>query len=258
MIKKISKNKVREFAMLQKKKFRDIENIFIVEGDKIVNELLNVKYENTIVIATENWISNNYKLMNNIELYEAEINDLKKISSLKTPNQVIAIATKKQYFIEKQILKEKLSLVLDDIQDPGNLGTIIRLADWFGIENIICSPNTVELYNPKVIQATMGAFLRVNINYTNLELLFDEIKQIKNFSIYGTFIRGESIYKAKLKNSGFVVLGNESNGISAKIEKYVTDKISIPNYSKNEIKTESLNAAVAGAIICSEFRRLYP
>ncbi len=258
MIKKISKNKVREFAMLQQKKFRDIENIFIVEGEKIVNELLNFNYENTIVIATENWISNNYKLLNNIELYEAELNDLKKISSLKTPNQVIAIATKKLSFIEKQLLQENLSLVLDDIQDPGNLGTIIRLADWFGIENIICSQNTVDLYNPKVIQATMGSFLRVNINYINLELLLDEMKQIQNFNIYGTFIHGESIYKAKLKNSGFIVLGNESKGISANIEKYITDKISIPNYSKKEIKTESLNAAVAGAIICSEFKRLYP
>jgi RNA methyltransferase, TrmH family len=252
---KISKNLIKEIAALQMKKQRDINQLFIVEGEKMVSELLKSNYEIQKVVAVECWFTGNNSLINSsIDTYIGSNEDLLRISSLKTPNSVLAVVKIPGNNNNRIQLENKLTIVLDNIQDPGNMGTIIRLADWFGIENIICSEDTVELYNPKVIQSTMGAFLRVNVNYTNLPAFFESDK-IKGLHVYGAFINGENIYNAQLKQTGIIVMGNESKGISSRVEKHINTRLTIPAFSKNESKTESLNVAVATAVICSEFKR---
>ena len=149
---------------------------------------------------------------------------------------------------------DNLILVLDQIQDPGNLGTIIRLASWFGIEYIVCSPDTVDCYNPKVVQATMGAIAHVKVLYTDLSLFLNE-SILKGRTIYGTFLDGDNIYGSELKENGIIILGNEGNGISKEIEKIVTNRLFIPSYQSSARNVESLNVSIAAAIVCSEFRR---
>ena len=251
----LTKNQIKYIISLQKKKFRDKNNQFVLEGDKIVIELLNSNIKIKILFATENYLN-----VNNIEEKDFEITpvtekEIKKISSQTTPQNLIAIAEIPDFSVAKNEIITSLSIVLDDIQDPGNLGTIIRIADWFGIENIFCSKKTVDAYNPKVVQATMGAILRVNIHYIELDKLFNKYTNIPNFYIFGTFLQGENIYKTKLESNGFIIIGNESKGIKEKYEKYIDKKIQIPTYSKNTNKTESLNAAVATGIVCSEFKK---
>jgi len=181
---------------------------------------------------------------------------LKKISSLTTPNEVLAICAIPENKLNVSELKNKLTLVLDDIRDPGNLGTIIRIADWFGIENIICSLETVDIYNPKVVQATMGSIARVNVFYEDLKTIFLEALTKNNFPIYGTVLNGENIFEKSLTSNGFIVIGNESNGISIELLPLINEKISIPTFSVNETNSvESLNAAIATAIVCTEFKR---
>jgi TrmH family RNA methyltransferase len=173
--------------------------------------------------------------------------DLKKISALSSPNDCLAIFKIPE---EKKINNEGLIIALDDIRDPGNLGTIIRLCDWFGISQIVCSEQTVDIYNPKVIQATMGSVARVNLSYVNLELYLGEAKT----AIFGTFMDGENIYKKQLPQEGIIVIGNEANGISKGVENKITQKIAIPRFGNLQL-TESLNVATATAIVLSEFRR---
>ena len=159
-----------------------------------------------------------------------------------------------EFSIDELLGNNELILALDAVQDPGNLGTIIRIADWFGIKNIICSQGTVDVYNTKTIQSTMGALARVRIHYVNLKEVLD-ICSRNDYPIYGTFLDGSSIYNAKLTNYGIIVMGNEGNGISDEIEKVISDKLLIPSYPVGELTSESLNVAVATAIVCSEFRR---
>jgi TrmH family RNA methyltransferase len=189
-------------------------------------------------------ISKVYSFKNTIEI---SLKDLERISSQKNPNIALAVCEIPTAIFNANKLKNKLTLVLDDIRDPGNLGTIIRIADWFGIQNIICSEQTVDVFNPKVVQSTMGSISRVNVFYNDLSEFFNNINEIP---VYGAFMDGQSIYTIKKNTEAIIVIGNESQGISTNIEKFVTNKITVPAVGQ----AESLNAAVATGIICSHFR----
>jgi TrmH family RNA methyltransferase len=253
---KIGKNKIRQIALLKQKKFRDAEKLFVVEGEKLVNEILLSKFDVKTVVGANEWLISNEKLLKKeFEILEANEEGLLRISSLKTPNKVLAVVKMPDYELNTETLNKKLTLVLDGLQDPGNFGTIIRLADWFGIENIICSENTVELYNPKTIQASMGAIIRVNVFRLNLNNFFIDIAQHSPLPVYGTFLSGENIFEADLSRSGIIVMGNESKGISPQVASFVNKRITIPSFSQQVEKTESLNVSIATAIICSEFKR---
>lgn len=246
----LSKNKLRQLLSFTKKKSRDEEGIFLAEGNKLVIDLLPYFHCKTIV-GTENFFKD--KLLNNCgESFIATKEDLERLSLTRSPQEVWALFQRKDQDLNLSEIEKKLSIVLDGIQDPGNLGTIIRVADWFGIENIICSENCVDVYNPKVVQATMGAIARVKIHYTELEQFLSKLKDIP---IYGTFLEGEIIYNTPLTEKGIIIMGNEGNGISKEVETLVTRKLYIPSYPTDRTTSESLNVAVATSIVCSEFRR---
>ena len=229
--------------------------MFIAEGNKLVNEIISSGLKIHFLIYTNKWKSN-FEVTDSIkEIIETDEAGIKKISQLKTPPDVIAVAQFPKYSFSISEISSQLSLVLDDIQDPGNLGTIIRLANWFGIENIICSANTVDMFNPKVVQASMGALLRVKLHYLDLVNFFKDIQSNNDIPIYGTYMNGENIYKSQLSDKGLIVMGNEGNGISSDMESFITYRISIPNFATGQQETESLNVAVATGIILSEFKR---
>lgn len=236
----LSKNIVKYIQSLCHKKQRNEEGLFIAEGTKIVEELLNSNYEVQQIFATEDWVLNTtYDFTNTKEISEDE---LKKISSLQTPNNVLAIVKQKENYFPKP--NNKLNLVLDTIQDPGNLGTIIRIADWFGIENIYCSGNTADLYNSKVIQSTMGSFARVNVWYGNL---VNEVFEKYNLPVLGAVLDGKNLKTFNKINEGFLVIGNEGKGISKHVLQYVTEPVTI----EKKGNAESLNAAIATGILLS-------
>ena len=243
----ISKNKIKYIQSLELKKNRNKENVFVAEGPKLVEALLQVSTP-CFIAATADWIevNNHFKVLEMVEVTEEE---LKKISFLQHPQQVLGIFKQKPQ--PKLHLENRLSIALDDIQDPGNLGTIIRIADWFGIRTILCSENTVDVYNPKVIQATMGSIANVNVAYVNLEEVIKALP--KTFPIYGTLLDGENIYQQTLERKGLIVMGNEGKGISSNIKKYITHKLLIPGDTQKT--AESLNVAIATAITCAEFQR---
>jgi len=247
----LSKNKIKLITSLSHKKFRDETSLFIAEGTKLVADLATGFHCELLVIST-----GKESICKEIIADEKVVVDddiLTKLSTQKSPQGILGVFRKKKLVIpSQQELANQLVLALDDIQDPGNLGTIIRLADWFGIENIFCSGLTADAYGPKVVQATMGALARVNLHYVNLPAFLSEMK---NIPIYGTFLDGRNIYSEKLSKNGIIVMGNEGNGISPEIEKLVTNKLLIPNFPANASGSESLNVAVATAIVCSEFRR---
>lgn len=250
----LSKSKIKFIQSLKEKKYRDKYNMFVAEGDKLVSELLTNTHCN-LLIATSDFIIKTEPPLSTIdEMVEVKEEDIDKVSFLKNPQKAIGIFCKTKNNIEtNEILESKLSIALDGIQDPGNLGTIIRLADWYGIEHIFCSKDTVDVYNPKVIQATMGAIARVKIHYIELNTF---LENLVNIPIYGTFLDGKNMYESKLSDSGIIVMGNEGNGIRPDIARLIQNKLYIPNYPLGKITSESLNVAIATAIICSEFRRL--
>ena len=237
----LSKNHIKLITSLSQKKYRQKHKLFVVEGVKVVQEFLNSSYELDIVFSSDTDFSSTNKF---IEVTDQE---LKKISSLKNPNKVLAI-----FKIPNQInpIMGGLILALDSINDPGNLGTIIRLCDWFGVEQLVCSNETVDCFNSKVVQASMGSLTRVAVSYLDLK------KYLQNASvpIFVADMDGLNVYKTKLPDSAVLVLGNEANGISDEIKQLVTTKISIPRYGAFQ-QTESLNVATASAILLSEFRR---
>lgn len=250
----LSKNKIKYFNSLNLKKNRDNEQVFIAEGVKLVGDLLPY-FKAKYIVATKEWLSSNRVECD--EFIEVEsLDEMKKITFLSTPSPVFVVFCRPQYVlnIDDLLQKRELILALDAVQDPGNLGTIIRIADWFGIKNILCSHGTVDVYNTKTIQSTMGALARVNIHYVDLKDIL-AICSKNDYPIYGTFLDGDSIYNAELTNYGVIVMGNEGNGISAEIERMVSDKLLIPSYPIDEPTSESLNVAVATAIVCNEFRR---
>ena len=251
----LSKNQVKLVSSLQKKKFRDQHQLFVAEGYKLISDLLESKLESKYIIHTKQAnISDLLKFNKELELVECDTSDLKKISSLKTPSDLIGVFEIPNSEINNNEISRSLSILLDDVQDPGNLGTIIRIADWFGIQHVFCSKNTVDLYNPKVIQATMGALSRVKVIYTDLPQLINEFVST-DFPVYGTFLEGETIYTSKLSTQGFIIMGNEGKGISPELKPTVSKKLFIPNFPSDQATSESLNVSVACSIVCSEFRR---
>lgn len=249
----ISNAQIKTIASYKLAKFRNQDEVFVVEGVKMVDELLRSNHTIEMICATKNWIEEHKKIafQINLNIQEIKTQDLERISSLTTPNQVLAIVKRKE---SKPIeLKSQLVIALDEIKDPGNLGTIVRIADWFGIENIICSENTVDIYNPKAIQATMGSLFRINITYNNL---FQYLQTLpSSHPIYGTIIEGgKNLYQENLQQEGIIVIGSESHGISQEIKQLITHPLTIPSFSKEQ-GPESLNASIATSIICSEFRR---
>ncbi|WP_411893522.1 TrmH family RNA methyltransferase [Winogradskyella sp. A2] len=240
----LSKNQIKLIKSLGQKKHRQQEELFIVEGIKGINEFLNSEFELDQLYTTQPI----FEIADNKVVFINE-NQLKRISSLKNPNTALAIFKIPE---SKPPVESDLTVVLDDVRDPGNLGTIIRLCDWYGIRQIICSTNTVDCFNQKVVQATMGSLTRVNIYYTDLR---DFLKST-DLEVLGTFMNGENIYTAKLPEKGLIILGNEANGISIGIEELIDRKITIPQFGDLK-NTESLNVANATAIVLSEFKRRF-
>ena len=238
----VSKNQIKLIKSLTQKKYRKEHQLFIAEGSKVIEELLQSNFELEFIYTTKSMF---YDVSEAKKAIVSD-SDLAKITALTTANDCLAIFKIPK---ERKMETEGLLVALDDIRDPGNLGTIIRLCDWFGISQIICSQQTVDVYNPKVVQATMGSMARVNITYVDLELYLAESENV----IFGTFMDGENIYKKQLPASGIIVLGNEANGISKTVETQITQKIAIPRFGNLQL-TESLNVATAAAIILSEFR----
>jgi len=251
----LSKNKQKFILSLSKKKFRDQNGLFIAEGHKSVFDLLSTQMMASTIIATQEWINENKALIQNTtEVIIASENEIKKISSHKSPPAVIGLFKQKNNQLVVSDLQKELCLFLDEVQDPGNLGTIIRLADWFGIKHLICSRNCADIYNPKTIQSTMGAISRVNIYEVEAINFLKDYQELKQ-PIYGTFLDGENIYQHKLQNHGLIIMGNEGKGIGKSVASFVSHKLLIPSYPAGIPTSESLNVSVATAITCAEFRR---
>lgn len=239
----VTKNQIKRIKSLHQKKYRKEYQLFIAEGVKVIQELLQSSF-----VLEHLYVTNERDF--DVPAHQVTLvspDDLKKMSALTTTPNCLAVF---HCLESKSIDFSDWVVALDDVRDPGNLGTIIRLCDWFGIQHIVCSPETVDCYNPKVIQATMGSVSRVNIEYTDLTTLLQTI----DAPIYGTFLGGENIYKMKGIQPGVIVMGNEANGISSEIEQLVSRKITIPRFGHLQ-QTESLNVAMATSIVLSEFRR---
>lgn len=254
----LSKNKIKFLHSLEMKKNRDAQQSFVVEGPKIVHDILSRhKDQLSVIAATEEWFAQEYQLMDGLQ-YERIVvsaDELTKVSFLCHPQQVFAVFRKFAEMTPEELpsLADKLTLVLDGVQDPGNLGTIIRIADWFGIEDIICSKDTVDVYNPKVVQATMGSIARVRVSYMDLKQLFEVLPP--TLPVYGTLLEGNNMYSEQLSHNGIIIMGNEGKGISPQIRQFISKGLRIPNYPEGRDTADSLNVAVATAIICAEFRR---
>src|SRR5690554_19771 len=235
----VTKNQIKLISSLQQKKYRKQHGLFFVEGEKVIQELLDSDFVLDELFVTEDIFKD---ILNRTVISASE---LKKISALASPNNSLAVF---RIPADDELELSGLILALDSVRDPGNLGTIIRLCDWFGIQHLVCSEDTVDVYNPKVLQATMGSITRVKVSYLDLKTFLSQTQ----LSIFGTFMEGKNIYKSNLPQEGIIVLGNEANGISTAIEQCITHKITIPRFGN---PTESLNVATATAIILSEFRR---
>lgn len=251
----ITKNKLKEFSSLKHSKIRDERGLFLVEGVKMVKEAINSRYEVLAVCGLETFWKDysddtNYR---GIDFYVVSDKELRSLSHMTTPNQVVAVLKQHRWSLPSLSSETELVLALESVRNPGNLGTILRIADWFGIHNVFCSLDTVEVYNPKTIQATMGSFFRVNTFYVDLLQEIDILKHHHRMMVFGLALQGESIYSASLPSRGVILVGNESKGLSSEILKKVDNPLLIPAYTGNH--AESLNAAVATAIACSEFRR---
>lgn len=245
----ISKSQLKLITSLSQKKFRDEHALFVAEGTKLVLDLMST-FQCELLFANADWINQNKFKPNAIELTDEE---LKRASNQKSPQGVLAVFRKKENKYNLAAISNKLSLALDDVQDPGNLGTIIRIADWFGIENIFCSLHCADAYGHKTVQASMGALARVNIHYVDLEEFLMSAKN--NLAIYGTFMDGKNIYQETLSSNGIILMGNEGNGISPKIASLVNKRLLLPNFPAGKATSESLNVGVATALVCAEFRR---
>ena len=236
----LSKNQLKLIKSLALKKYRAQHGLFTVEGIKGIREFLNSDYKLHHLFSTKDiFDTESHTLISDV--------DLKKISNLKSPNTALAIF---EIPDSRPIQTESLIVALDNVRDPGNLGTIIRLCDWFGIEDLVCNLETVDCYNPKVVQSTMGSLTRVNVSYLDLKAFVNQ-NTIKS---YGTFMDGENIYQKALSDTGIIVLGNEANGISEDLGEMLSERIAIPRFGETK-ETESLNVATATAIILSEFKR---
>jgi RNA methyltransferase, TrmH family len=250
----LSKSKLKLYRLLQQKKYRDKEGLYIVEGKKMVHDAIKlVPHLITEIICTDQIAKQLPYTVRNITTV-TEYSLIEQISSLKTPQETIAILKKPTQLEPLAETLTGLCLVLEDINDPGNMGTIIRLADWFGVESIVCSADCVDCYNPKVVQATMGGIFSITLYTTNLVNFLETALQ-NNITIYGTTIDGENLFQEKLSLPAMVIMGNESTGISENLKLLLTKKLLIPPFSVHEHSSESLNVSTATAITLSEFRR---
>lgn len=263
----LSNNQVKHINALKIKKYRDEYREFIAEGNTLVTDLIRSAYGITGIYALSSWITDHLDQIRerNIAVYQAEPFDMERITSLSNPSPVLAIvkipAGVSAGSFESDPAErlahgffDELALMLENLSDPGNFGTMLRIADWFGIKTIICSPNSVELYNPKVVQSSMGSIARVNVIYTDLKLLLTRLKG--KVQVYGTFLEGESLYSKPLSPGGIILIGSEAHGISEELKLLVSEKLFIPSFGLADGgKAESLNAAVAAAVVISEFRR---
>lgn len=241
----LSKNQIKLIKSLETKKNRKREGLFVAEGPKVVGDLLRAGYTPHSIFST-------------VSRPDAELitdDELRRISFLQHPQEVLAVfhIPETNHNSQFSIINYQLSLALDGVQDPGNVGTIIRIADWFGISQIFCSPDTADVYNPKVVQATMGSLAHVSITYCDLVPLLSKT----GVPVYGTLLDGQDIYQQTLSENGIIVMGNEGNGISPEVRQLVTNKLLIPNFNQNSETAESLNVAIATAITLSEFRRRF-
>lgn len=245
----LSKNKLKFIRSLKEKKYRDEYDVFVAEGNKLVAELLtNSKCK--LLVAEKSFLES-VNLSHAEEALEVNEGKLSQISFVKNPQQALGVFYKKT--IDENVnITSQLVLALDGIQDPGNMGTIVRLADWYGIRHIFCSSDTADIYNPKVVQATMGAIARVDVHYVDLLAFLDKHSDLP---IYGTLLNGENMYQQELTQNGILIMGNEGNGIRPETEKRITKRLFIPTYPMGQHSSESLNVAIATAIVCAEFRR---
>ena len=243
----MTKAEIKLIKSLSNKQDRVVTGLFVAEGEKLISELIESDLAIGKIFALEGLFEGD-----NVEVVSKK--DLERVSFLKSANNSIALVRIPRWRLSYEDLKDKLVLALDDVQNPGNIGTIIRIADWFGIEDIVCSEASADCFNPKVIQATMGAILRVRIHYVDMPTFLGRMSA-DGVPIYGTFLEGENIYNAKLSRGGVIVMGNEGRGVSPQSAACVGNKLLIPPFPVGREGSESLNVAVATSIVCSEFRR---
>lgn len=246
----LSKAKIKWIKSLGERKFRQELQLFVAEGPKLVGELLRV-YRPVYVAGVDAWMQEQRGMLSDVEADVVTPEELQRASFLRAPQGVLAVFPIPHATLDVQLAQHELMLALDGVQDPGNMGTIVRLAGWFGIRHIVCSLDTADIYNPKAVQATMGALSQVQVHYTDLPRFL----QSANAPIYGTFLDGENMYAKELKQNGIIVMGNEGKGISAAVGALVNERLFIPPYPADAQPTDSLNVAMATGIICSEFRR---
>ena len=247
----ITRARIKWIKSLEMRKFRLLHNAFVAEGPKLVGELL--PYSTPLyVAATQEWLTENSHLLSNLtEVDVVNQEELERVSLLRTPQSVLAVMPISEKKLDLATLQSQLVIALDGVQDPGNLGTILRIADWFGVHQILCSEGTADVYNPKCVQSCMGALARVEVHYCNLPDVLTGVQM----PVYGTFLDGTDIYGEALSAHGIIVMGNEGNGISKEVAKLVSHRLYIPNFPKGSFTTESLNVAIATGIVCAEFRR---
>lgn len=256
----LSINQSKLIRSLSQKKYREKHGLFVIEGSKIINDILFAEEFNNdniyMICATNEWLQTYGDVLDKDQflVVEASTEELNKVSGLQSPPPVLAVHRMPSYAFEKNILREDILPVFESVRDPGNLGTIIRTADWFGYKNIICSKDSVDLYNNKVIQSSMGAILRVHTHYMELAEMADLAERMK-VPLYGTTMEGEDFFESSIKNPGIIVFGNESTGISQEIKRRLRSEIRIPDYPSGKSGTESLNLAASVSIVCSELRR---
>lgn len=243
----LTNNQIRFIKSLQQRKHREESGLFVVEGVKMVEELVSSDWTIENVYGTEQFSESHPNIAKISEYELISSKELGRISGLKSSNQVLAVAKKREFEVAPDICSSQLCLALDEVRDPGNLGTILRLADWFGIEHVFCSENSVEVYNPKVVQSTMGSLFRTQIHYVDLA----QFLAMCEAPVYGAILGGDGLYEADLQQNGILVMGSESHGISDSIQAHLTHRITIPGYGK----AESLNVSTATAVLLAEFRR---
>jgi RNA methyltransferase, TrmH family len=254
----LSKNQLKHITSLQQKKYRELFGEFVAEGEKSLSELLGSTIQIKEIFALDAWINENAELLNKqaLKVLGISTEELARISTLKTPNKVVAVAAIPQASELSPDMFSDLVLALDNIRDPGNLGTIIRTADWFGIRHIVCSPGCVDAYNPKVVQSSMGSITRTNLLYMELAGFIRAAPT--GMVTYGCLLDGSDIQAIPLKTPAIIIIGNESNGISDELLPLISEKLRIPSFPKvhaDSVHAESLNASLANAIVCYEFRR---
>lgn len=243
----MTKAEIQLIRSLHDKRGRTEQGLFIAEGEKLIAEIRSSRLRIRTIYALDG-------VFGGAEVVTVTPKEMERISLLKTPSKALAVVEIPHYTLHPLELRERLVLALDEVQNPGNLGTILRVADWFGITDVVCSPDSADCFNPKVVQATMGAILRVRVHYVELKKWLGTMREA-GIPIYGTFLEGESLYHTELTPHGVVVMGNEGRGISEEVAQEITRKVLIPPYPADRRTTESLNVAMATGIICAEFRR---